>query len=49
MKYTRFLEAFRANSAATLRFASTTPGAYGIVLYGVSVTAVPGAVATPPA
>jgi hypothetical protein len=44
MKYTRFLGAFRADSpVTTLRFASTTPGAHGIVLDAVSVTAVPGA------
>jgi hypothetical protein len=47
LKYTHFLGAFVAVSArTTLRFASTTPGAYGIVLDAVSVTAVPGPVAT---
>jgi hypothetical protein len=41
MKYRRFLGAFVADSTVTtLRFASTTPGAYGIILDGVSVTAV---------
>ena len=44
MKYTPFFGAFIADSAVTtLQFASTTPGAYGIVLDAVSVTAVPGA------
>ncbi len=42
MKYTPFLGTFVANSATTtLQFASTSPGAYGIVLDAVSVTAVP--------
>jgi choice-of-anchor C domain-containing protein len=50
MKYTRFFGTFVANSATTtLRFVSTTPGAYGIVLDAVSVTAVPGAADTSPA
>ncbi len=40
MNYTRFLGTFVADSATTtLQFASTTPGAYGIVLSAVSVTA----------
>ena len=43
MKYTRFLGAFIADSATTaLRFASSTPGAFGIILDAVSVMAVPG-------
>jgi hypothetical protein len=47
MKYTRFLGTFVANSVTTtLRFASTTPWAYGIILDAVSVMAVPGATAT---
>ena len=49
MRYTRFFGTFLANSATTtLQFASTTPGAYGIVLDAVSVTAVPGAADTMP-
>ncbi len=40
MNDTRFLVTFVADSTtATLQFASTTPGAYGIVLSAVSVTA----------
>ncbi len=40
MNYSRFLGTFVADSATTtLQFASTTPGAYGIVLSAVSVTA----------
>ena len=43
MKYTRFLGAFIADSATTApRFASSTPGAFGIILDAVSVMAVPG-------
>jgi hypothetical protein len=43
MKYTPSLGAFIADSATTtLRFASSTPGAFGIVLDAVSVMAVPG-------
>jgi hypothetical protein len=43
MKYTRFLGAFIADSATTaLRLASSTPGAFGIILDAVSVMAVPG-------
>ena len=42
MKYTLFSGTFVANSATTtLQFASTTPGAYGIVLDAVAVTAQP--------
>ena len=42
MKYTHFSGTFVANSATTtLQFASTTPGAYGIVLDAVAVTAEP--------
>ena len=42
MAFTPFLATFVANSATTtLHFASTTPGAYGVVLDAVSVTAVP--------
>ncbi len=41
MNYTRFLGTFIAGSTmTTLQFASTTTGAYGIVLSAVSVTAV---------
>ena len=40
MKYTRFLGTFVADSPmTTLQFASTTRGAYGVVLDAVSVTA----------
>jgi hypothetical protein len=43
MKYTRFRGAFIADSATTApRFASSTPGAFGIILDAVSVMAVPG-------
>ena len=43
MNDTHFSETFFANAAmTTLEFASTTAGAYGIVLDAVSVTAVPG-------
>jgi choice-of-anchor C domain-containing protein len=46
-KYMRFLATFIADSATTtLSFASTTPGAYGIILDAVSVMAVPGTAAT---
>jgi choice-of-anchor C domain-containing protein len=49
MNYTRFLGTFIADSAmTTVQFASTTPGAYGIVLDAVSVMAVPGAADTTP-
>jgi choice-of-anchor C domain-containing protein len=42
MKYTHFSELVLANSATTtLQFASTTAGAYGIVLDAVAVTAEP--------
>jgi choice-of-anchor C domain-containing protein len=47
LKYTRFLATFIADSATTtLRFASTTPGAYGIILDAASVMAVSGTAAT---
>ena len=47
LKYTRFLATFIADSSTTtLRFTSTTPGAYGIILDAVSVMAVPGTAAT---
>jgi hypothetical protein len=43
MKYTRFRGAFIDDSAITaLRFASSMPGAFGIILDVVSVMAVPG-------
>ena len=49
MDYSHFLGTFVADSAtATLQFASTTPGVYGVVLDGVSVRAVPGSVDTTP-
>jgi choice-of-anchor C domain-containing protein len=49
MNCTRFLGTFVADSASTtLRFTSTTPGAHGIVLDAVSVTAVPGVSDTTP-
>jgi choice-of-anchor C domain-containing protein len=49
MRYTRFSGTFLADSATTtLRFASTTPGAFGIVLDAVAVTAVPGVADTTP-
>jgi choice-of-anchor C domain-containing protein len=47
MRYTRFLATFVADSATTtLQFASTTPGAFGIVLDAVAVTAIPGVAAS---
>ena len=49
MKYTRFLQTFVADTATTtVRFASTTRGSYGIILDGVSVSALAdGSEATP--
>ena len=49
MKYTHFSGTFFANtSTTTLEFASTTTGAYGVVLDAVTVKAVPGEKDTAP-
>jgi len=50
MKYARFLETFVADSATTtVRFASTTRGSFGIILDGVSVSALSGGSEATPA